>query len=161
MCVKSILFSILINEEPKGFFFHPSKGLRQGDPFSPYLFLLCMEGLISMLTRAKTTKQISGVFICRGAPCITHLLFVDNNMLYFKANATENRVIMDILTRYELASGKKVNKDKTSMHFSRSMPVGTKQQIKDMWGMTSETEHATYLGLPQIVGKVERKPSQK
>ena len=50
MCVSTVSYSVLINGEPKGKFI-PSRGLRQGDPISPYLFLLCVEGLSAMLKK--------------------------------------------------------------------------------------------------------------
>lgn len=48
MCIKSVSYSMLLNGEPKGLI-HPTRGIRQGDPISPYLFLLCGEGLSAML----------------------------------------------------------------------------------------------------------------
>lgn len=56
-CVLSATFSVLINGIPKGHII-PSRGLRQGNPLSPYLFLLCTEGLINLLSNT----QIS--FVC-------------------------------------------------------------------------------------------------
>ena len=50
MCVSTVSYSVLINGEPKGKFI-PSRGLRQGDPILPYLFLLCVEGLSAMLKK--------------------------------------------------------------------------------------------------------------
>ena len=73
MCVKTVSYSVLINGEPKGKI-TPTRGLRQGDPISPYLFLLCAEGLTAMLNREEGEGQISGVSVCRGAPRISHLL---------------------------------------------------------------------------------------
>ncbi|KAF5477566.1 hypothetical protein F2P56_004192 [Juglans regia] len=71
--VKSILFSILVNGEPKGPVF-PSRGIRQGDPISPYLILLCTEGLISLLQQADVQDAMEGIRICRGAPKFNHLI---------------------------------------------------------------------------------------
>lgn len=60
MCVKFVSFSILINREPKCFI-EPSRGLQQGDLLSPYLFLIYIERLISLLSKATKAKQITGI----------------------------------------------------------------------------------------------------
>ena len=73
-CVHTVSYFVLINGEPKGFF-HPTRGLRQGDPISPYLFLLCAEGLHALLAKAARSKKIQGISISRGGPKLTHLFF--------------------------------------------------------------------------------------
>ena len=73
-CISSVSYSILINGEPHGNI-QPSRGLRQGDPLSPYLFLLCAEGLHSLIKKAESNGDMQGVSLCRGGPKITHLFF--------------------------------------------------------------------------------------
>ena len=90
MCVKTVSYSVLINGEPKGTI-TPTRGLRQGDPISPYLFLLCAEGLTAMLNREEGKGQISGVSVCRGAPRISHFC------LPMTASFLERRVLMNVI----------------------------------------------------------------
>lgn len=77
-------YSILINGEPTGFI-TPSRSIRQGDPLSPYLYLLCAEGLSSILQKATETQQLQGLLLCRGRVCISHLLFADDTLLFYEA----------------------------------------------------------------------------
>ncbi|XP_042962309.1 uncharacterized protein LOC122296569 [Carya illinoinensis] len=112
-CISSVSYSVLINGVPKGPIV-PSRGLRQEDPLSFYLFLLCTEGLIALLKEAETRKQISGIKICHEAPKITHLLFVDDSLIFCKAAVEEVRRLQALLATYESVSGQKINKEKTS-----------------------------------------------
>jgi hypothetical protein len=86
-CISTVSYSILVNGEPHGHI-KPSRGLRQGDPLSPYLFLLCAEGLHSLIKKAKRDGAIQGVSLCRDGPKITHLFFVDDSLLFSKATPT-------------------------------------------------------------------------
>ena len=73
-CVKTVSYSVLVNGEPCGTIF-PTRGIRQGDPLSPFLFLLCTEGLNGLIKKAKLQGDIHGYSLCRRGPKLTHLLF--------------------------------------------------------------------------------------
>lgn len=118
MCVKRVYYSVFINGEPKGKII-PTRGLRQGDPISPYLFLLCAEGLIATLRKEESEGMISGVSVCRGALQISHLLFTDDYIIFGKASIDEGNKVRKVLTDYEKESDQKLNKEKTSLFFSR------------------------------------------
>ena len=61
-CITTVSYSILVNGEPKGMI-KPSRGLRQGDPLSPYLFLFCAKGLNAILKQAADVGEIQGFSI--------------------------------------------------------------------------------------------------
>ena len=83
-CLRSMSYSILLNGQAVGNI-KPSRGLCQGDPLSPYLFLMCAMGLQSLLQQAKVNGEISGVTICRNGPRISHLFFTDDSVLFYRA----------------------------------------------------------------------------
>ena len=133
ICVKTVTYSILVNGEPRGLI-HPSRGIRQGDPLPPFLFLLCTEGLNGLIKQAKVNGDIHGFSLCRRGPKLTHLLFTDDSLLFCRATVEECGHVLDILKNYEKASGQKVNGGKTSLFFSKSIPNETKSSIKQALG---------------------------
>ena len=80
-CITSASYSILINGEPHRKI-KASRGLRQGDPLSPYLFLMCTKGLHGLINKAASNGDIKGVSICRNGPKLTHLLFADDSLIF-------------------------------------------------------------------------------
>ena len=81
-------YSILINGEPHGFI-KPTRGLKQVDPLSPYLFLLCAEGLSAMLRKAKESHTLKGIKSSQDGLCISRLLFADDSLLFCRAIVEE------------------------------------------------------------------------
>lgn len=104
MCVTSVSYEVCFNGSFVGPII-PNGGLRQGDPLSPYLFLLCVEGLSNSLDQAANEGLINGFQISPTTPTITHLLFADDRFLFFKANNEETNVIKALLNAYEMSSG--------------------------------------------------------
>lgn len=95
-CVKSISYLVSINGR-RGDFFRPSKGLRQGDPLSPFLFLLYSKGLSSLMRLMVQEGKIARTRASRTGPLISHLLFVDGCIVFGKATLEGVRALKGIL----------------------------------------------------------------
>ena len=118
-CVYTVTYSIIVNGQAVGCI-KPSRRIRQGDPLSPYLFLLCAEALNSMLSKAEQIGVIIGVPTSKKGPRLSHLFFADNNLLFCKANSVEWRRLTKLLEAYKQVSGQKLNREKKSIFFSRN-----------------------------------------
>ncbi|KAL5742045.1 hypothetical protein ACOSP7_028777 [Xanthoceras sorbifolium] len=88
-CVSSASYAFLVNGEPRGKMV-PSIGLRQGCPLSPYIFLLCAEGLSLLLTQAERWGCLLGIKGARSALSISHLFFTDDNLIFVRATWEES-----------------------------------------------------------------------
>ena len=132
-CISSVSYSVIINGEACGNI-TPTRGIRQGDLLSPYIFLLCVEGLSALIHKVTRDKQISGISIGRGCPFLTHLFFADDSLLFCKENVQECQKLVDILNCYEAAFGQKINTDKSSIFFSPNTPQGRKDCILNILG---------------------------
>ena len=131
------LYSLILNfgeRDPKGLI-NPTQGIRQGDPLSPFLFLLCTEGLHGLIKKVARAKDINGFSICKRGPKLTHLFFADDSLLFCKANPQECGNVLKILAEYEEVSGQKINKEKTSLFFSKSTKEDVKEEIKNVLGV--------------------------
>ncbi|XP_071938995.1 uncharacterized protein [Coffea arabica] len=151
-CISSVTYSFNINGEHKELI-TPSRGIRQGDPLSPYLFLLCSEGLSSLLQKAKLGKELTGVKISRGAPVITHLFFADDSLVFCKASKQEAEKLIMILKEYEEATGQLINLEKSSVFFSKNTMPDVREEVCQALGSIKQVEQGKYLGLPMIITK--------
>lgn len=79
--VKTVSYSILVNGEPRGNI-QPTRGIRQEDPLSPYLFLLCSEGLNGLLQQSMVVGDLRGFSLCKYGPQISHLFFADDSLIF-------------------------------------------------------------------------------
>jgi hypothetical protein len=135
----------------------PGRGLRQGDPISPYLFLLCAEGFSTLLHQAELAGRLRGIRISPQAPTVNHLLFADDALLLFEADHDGAEEINAILQVYEAMSGQVINREKSSILFSRNTNRQKKEEIMQLLGLSTETSDGKYMGLPMYIGKSRSK----
>jgi hypothetical protein len=102
--VSLVSFSVLFNGAPQEEF-RPSRGIRQGDPISPYLFLIAAEGLLCLLKDKDQSSALNGLKVAPTAPAVNHLLFADDSLLFFKASTEGARELKEVLQKYCNASG--------------------------------------------------------
>jgi hypothetical protein len=151
-CVRTVTYSVLIHGRPYGRIV-PSHGIRQGDPLSPYFFIMCAEGLSAHLQRAEADRRIASLPITRGGTRLNHLFFADDSLLFCKTNIIEWGRIQQILKTYERASGQKINREKTSIFFSRNTKQEAQALILDAVSASATGSYERYLGLPALIGR--------
>jgi len=155
MRVETVDYSVILNKEMVGPII-PGRGLRQGDPLSPYLFILCAEGLSALIRNAENRGDLQGVRVCRNAPRVSHLLFADDCFLFFQAEEHQATIMKQILNQYEEASGQAISLPKSEIFYSRNVDEPVQQSITNILGVRAVLGTGKYLGLPSMVGRSKK-----
>ena len=116
-CISTVQFSVLFNGSPTDFF-GSSRGLRQGDPLSPMLFLVMMEVFSKMMKRAEGAGLLRGFRVAGrqgGGVGVSHLLFADDTILFCDANEEQILHVRMLLLCFQAMTGLKVNALKSEM----------------------------------------------
>ena len=154
-CVAGPSMSVLWNgEQTKAF--KPARGLRQGDPLSPYLFVLCMERLCHLIEEEVGKKAWKPISISRGGPKLSHICFADDLILFAEASVRQIRVIRRVLERFCLASGQKVSLEKSKIFFSRNVSRDLSKSISDESGIQSTMDLGKYLGMSVLQKRINK-----
>lgn len=141
--------SCLINGEKKGRFYS-SRGLHQGDPLSPYLFLIVTEGLSHLISRANNRGSISG-FVCNNGPTISHLLFADDSLIFCRAEENELVALKDLINVFESVSGEAINYSKSAILFSPKLDKDKRCFLSNILGVNQVNDFGKYLGVPSVL----------
>ncbi|WMV31905.1 hypothetical protein MTR67_025290 [Solanum verrucosum] len=144
----TIKYSILVNRSPVGFL-SPGRGIRQGDPLSPFLFILAMEGLSRMLEKAKQLQWTEDFEVGNGygpPVSISHLLFADDTLVFCGAKKSQVQYLSLTLMLFEALSGLHINMSKSTIY-----PVNEVPDLEDMAAIMccpTGSFPTAYLGMP-------------
>jgi len=144
--VTSTSFSILVNGSPSEIF-SPSRGLRQGNPLSPFLFIIMMEGLGEAIKQAKSAGKIKGLKLTDNGQPLTHQQFVDDTMLQGIPIVQEASNYKFFLKIFALASGMEVNLSKSKIFFFNTN-IAIQKNISRILGFQRDFLPSKYLGVP-------------
>lgn len=148
-CISTVKTSIIWNGAISQDF-SPSRGIRQGDPISPYLFVLGMEKLSHIIVEAVENGGWKPFRVGRRGPLVSHLLFADDLILFGEATIEQARVTKDCLDKFCRMSGQKVNDAKSCIFFSKNVKRDAVKQISDHLGFKVTDDIGMYLGVPSF-----------
>ena len=154
-CVSSSSASIQVNGHRTNPF-RPTRGIRQGDPLSPYLFILCLEYLSRKIHEACFHKDWKPFKLRGGETEISHLLFADDIILFGEANQNTLTTMKIVLENFFSISGQKANDSKSMVYFSPNTPIEMKDEFEQELNIMSTHDLGIYLGFPLC----HRKPSK-
>lgn len=129
------------------------QGLRQGDPLSPYLFILIIEALGRSISTALVNGRIEGIKPTTLIPSITHQQFADDTLVSLKSSAPKACELKCILDLYKSATGQKVNYVKSKLYFIHT-PKVLQARLARIFGCGVKDFPATYLGMPLFKGRM-------
>jgi len=138
--------SIILNGAPSKTF-KPSRGLRQGDPLSPFLFILMMEGLGRAIKAAKEEGRILGLRLTQGGDTVTHQQFVDDTMLQGTPTVKEAKAFKQILNEFARGTRIEVCLTKSKIFFFNT-DISIQRNLSRILGFQRESLLMKYLGVP-------------
>lgn len=144
-CLDTVQYSLLLNGDISGTF-SPSRGLRQGNLLSPFIFILCSELLTRLLLKEENEGRLHGIKVSRNAPAISHLMFADDLLMMFKANKEEVLAFKRTLDMFFGWFGQEANVNKSSILFSKNTTKENRVAIRSIIGFKDMPKVSVYLG---------------
>ncbi|XP_043697190.1 uncharacterized protein LOC122647970 [Telopea speciosissima] len=139
---------------PAGFF-NGARGIRQGDPLSPYLFTLAMEAFTGIMRRLEIDGQIKLLPRCKSFH-LSHLIFADDLMIFVKGNRDSILASLGGLDEFAALSGLQLNRSKSSIILG-GLTQTSSLELLDLTGFSETKLPIRYLGVPLVSGRLSMK----
>lgn len=130
--------------------FKPTGGIRQGDPLSLYLFVLCLEKLSHLINDKMLSRKWCTIRAGRNGPFISHLFFANDILLFGEASSSQVTCMLECLHSFCEASRQRVSVEKTRIFFSKKTPDFVRDEVVTMSSFVETDNLGTYLGMPLI-----------
>lgn len=145
-------YSVLVNGISYGFF-KSSRGLKQGNPLSPTLFIIATEVLARSLNELQHDAEYRGYDLLKWSPNINHLSYADDTILFCSGDKKSVKKMINILGNYENVSSQKINKEKCFFYLHENTPMVLAHKLRKWTGINQGHFSFTYLGCPVYYGR--------
>ena len=144
-CISTVEYNLLFNGQIASVF-KPTRGVRQGDPLSPYLYIISANVLSCLICHQESQNLWKGIKLCRSASAISHLLYADDSLLFTEASSVGFSVVSQVLQKYSDLSGQVINFQKSNIIFSPNVPHADKLHLSWTMNIPFAGRLGKYLG---------------
>ncbi|XP_061993910.1 uncharacterized protein LOC133711840 [Rosa rugosa] len=154
-CITSPSFQVILNGDLSDKF-SAGRGVRQGDPLSPYIFVLCMEKLSHLIHSATEVGQWKPIQSSQSGPLVSHLFFADDIILFAEASTTQAKVLKKCMDLFCSLSGQTVNFEKSKIYVSPNVRNNLAKSISRTCGSPLTKDLGKYLGMPLLHSRLTK-----
>ena len=154
-CISTVQYQVLFNGNLSSPFL-PSQGIRQGDPLSPFLFILAANVLSCSIHQLELEHKWKGIKISSNSNPISHLLYADDSLFFFEANQDSVQLVKSTLTQFCKWSGQDINHSKSNLIFSPNISNRDKLSYSELLGVKFIQRLGKYLGTWVDPGRSKR-----
>ncbi|KAL9683059.1 hypothetical protein QQ045_014873 [Rhodiola kirilowii] len=152
--ISNCYYSVLWDGSSFGHF-KSNQGVRQGDPLSPSLFVICMEVFSRMIHHGGRSGRIEPFFTKTGVVQISHLLYADDMLIFTNGLKHSLERLLAIINLYCANSGQQLNPLKSTIFFDDHIPEERRRSILRITGFAAGAFPTIYLGAPLFPGRVK------